>query len=159
MLKSIFHFPKIIYRHKIKSMIGISIVYFSWEKYRVKYNFIEEINSNFKNSIATGISHDNFELFQIAPSHHFEIQELVKACCEYKIPILIEPETDNSNIYRHYLRMNYSRMNKILDLDVTSNILRVQPGVTLKHINSFLKDYNLEINGFGPCSEYLRQVL
>ena len=102
----------------------------------------------------------NFELNKVYPTNIFDTQKIFELATDYNIPIIhdlssnltdsqnfIQENTNNYLNFQH-LKINFSNFNKILKFDKNSNLITVEPGVKIKDILEYLKQYDLTISEF-----------
>src|SRR5699024_3309572 len=76
-----------------------------------------------------------------------EVQHIIKVAQQYKIPVTpfgVGTRLEGHVIpYKNGISVDFSEMNKILEIKESDLLVKVQPGVTRQHLNKELKKHGL----------------
>lgn len=81
----------------------------------------------------------------IYPTNVYDIQKLLEIANHYKIPIMHDINYKKNTIFKSHIRIDFSKYNKIGELDEELEQITVDPGVKLFTLLDYLNKLNLTI--------------
>jgi hypothetical protein len=99
----------------------------------------------FTNKYLQNPNREEYDFCTIFPTNTYDIKKILEIANYYKIPIISDVNSSQNILSSPHFRIDFSKYNKIIDFNIKSKTITVEPGAKISEILEYLEKHNLTI--------------